>query len=144
MNKRDWAEMTSEERIKAIARLAEQGLSAGKIAAHFMGASRNAVIGYCVRHGITLVNARPTAGNKAPPTKSAPTILPPPPPIDPSSAVPFWEAVERRLCKWPLWDSSQGIGDCCGMPRKEGSSYCEDHIRMSIRQPELAELIDHL
>lgn len=55
MSKRsDWDRMSKDERIKAIRPLAAKGQSAAQIAGNFLNVSRNAVIGYCVRHDIKL------------------------------------------------------------------------------------------
>ncbi len=71
----DWATLSKEQRIIAIRPMAANGLSAGIIAKRFTGASRNAIIGYCERYGITLGKGQPrrvekTKGSRGRPKKA--------------------------------------------------------------------------
>lgn len=64
-NPLDWNALTKEERIDAIRPLVEKGQSSGKIALHFVNASRNAIISYCTRHKIALQKKRGWPGEKS-------------------------------------------------------------------------------
>jgi len=46
-------------------------------------------------------------------------------------------AASRRGCKWPMWPhASRPSHEYCGDHREEGSSYCDKHRTMSIRDLE--------
>jgi len=70
----DWNAMTRDERIAVITEGVAKGLSAGRIASKFVGASRNAVISYCYRHKIGTARPKP-----AKPAKTAATAQRVPP-----------------------------------------------------------------
>lgn len=81
----DWTNLTKDERVEAIKPLAQRGLSAAKIAENFRNVSRNAIIGYCTRHSISLRNAARTPrcsrkakniSSKAPARTADLTVLP--------------------------------------------------------------------
>ncbi|CAN7299777.1 hypothetical protein LJR221_001482 [Agrobacterium tumefaciens] len=54
MNILTWQQMTSEERREKVAKLADNGFSAGRIAQAIPGATRNSVMGYVQRFKIRL------------------------------------------------------------------------------------------
>lgn len=54
MNVSTWQTMTADERREKIAKLANDGFSAGMIAKHISGATRNSVMGYIARFKIPL------------------------------------------------------------------------------------------
>lgn len=145
LTKPDWTETPLEEKKRMIREMIALEMTAEKISKAFENCTRNAVIGFCRRHNIKLVGPRPR--DPKPKNKRR---TPPPRPIgntasrpvreteftpDPTAAVPFIEAIDKKLCKWPLWSRDEVIGDCCGMPRAEGSSYCEFHVELATRTP---------
>lgn len=73
--------------------------------------------------------ARPKVTPKQPTVPVDPQPLPALEPL-PASAVTFMEALDRGLCKWPLWDRFEGpdVSMCCGAPRDSGRPYCTDHM----------------
>lgn len=125
-----WSSMTREQRREAASKGAEAGYPASKIAA-IHGTTKDAVIAFCRRQKIKL-----PGGQKPPKHRAAPrsqeqvreitdtNILPPD-----ASPVPFLEALERRLCKWPLWPEFETLDAalCCGARREIGQSYCDYH-----------------
>lgn len=149
-SKRNWKQIKKHARTEAIQPLLEQGLSASQIAAHFENCSKNSIISHCRRYGIAMA-MKPGKPKKIEPTQprdvifvKAETSMPKPiidisATPDASAAVPFWTAVEQRLCQWPLWDDTVSIGDCCGLPRKENSPYCEAHTERSIARGHRSE-----
>lgn len=52
----EWVTLTEEEKAEIIRPLAESNATSTAIAAAFMGASKNAIIGFCHRHGIALLS----------------------------------------------------------------------------------------
>jgi len=151
-----------DEKIKALSRLADEGLTASQIAASFSaGPSRNAIIGLAARAGVKLqsVHAKVVQENKARGPKAprvpgkpreykktmnwtrvrsnarvAPTPMPEPEPeLDLSHIRTFAEALASG-CKWPLWSQFEGahVSMCCGSPRFGTGPYCQHHTHRSI------------
>jgi hypothetical protein len=154
-----WDTLPRDEKVKAVARLADQGLTSNQIAAQFSGVSRSAIIGFARRAKIVLQSPQAEAARAAivrghrkeyaripaaRPAKRAArphqqrTDLPPRPlpqwvTPDLTHAVPFEDALSNR-CTWPLWDAFEGpsVSLCCGAPRDHGQ-YCRHHVRLSTR-----------
>lgn len=145
--KPDWTTLTQGERIEAIKEALATCDSAQQIADTFRNATRNAIIGYCSRHGITLPNGQRRAATAKPRPPKKPRVAPPRPignmesaPVpridivpDPKTAASFMDALDRGLCTWPLWDrfDRPETSQCCGSPRKTEGPYCEFHARAS-------------
>lgn len=152
----DWRDLTNAEKAEIVRDLAERGLSGSKIAGNFVGATRNAVIGFCRRHSIQLkgvpVHLLAPAGKPRP--KPKPRIKPEPkpepkatalfapeqPPEDviavlagASAPLVYMDAVDARRCLWPLWDRFEGpfVSLCCGAERAAGRPYCKEHVSAS-------------
>ncbi|WP_292365124.1 GcrA family cell cycle regulator [Mesorhizobium sp.] len=126
-----------------IAELLVAGLSASKIAAHFAGASRNAVIGVVYRDkrlkaiGLT---RRPPPRPKPDDTQKRITvphtqsrIRLPPTPRKPDQAAPaslemLLHELDGKQCKWPTNDVPKGgVFLFCGHLRAEQGPYCPYH-----------------
>lgn len=60
----DWKTATEAEKIDVLVPLAEQGASAGEMAQHFLNATRNATLGFCVRRKIKLGGSAASGGRK--------------------------------------------------------------------------------
>lgn len=154
LTKPDWSAMTKDQKLEALKPILElEEISASQIALRFCNCTKSAISGFCRRENLKLPGAlhdkeraknkrreiqefkkRERAAKAAMVMEKDPIsfIVHSTTPIDPSAAIPFLTAIERRLCKWPLWDSNQSIGDCCGLPRAEKGPYCPEHLKMSI------------
>ncbi len=119
------------------------GLSASKIAAHFDGVSRNAVIGVIYRDkrlkaiGLT---KRPPPRPKPVDTQKRITALHtrsgmrvPPTPRKPADPAPvslemLLHELDSQQCKWPTNDPPKGgVFRFCGHQRAEKGPYCAYH-----------------
>lgn len=134
----DWTTMSTAERAEALRPLIADGMTASQIAAHFFGVSRNGIIGFSHRHKMPLANSRPpTRGQNAPiktrrpprPIGNTASVPLPPLPPPPETAVIYMDALNRGLCKWPLWGEFEGpyVSECCGSPRADDGPYCAYH-----------------
>lgn len=153
----EWKSMTPAERADAVRPLVKEDLSASEIARHFVGASRNAVIGVVHRNGMALTRRRSAPKESQPvprplpsgqrsahpvlptePAAATPNIASPteaaPPAMKASEPVLFIATVDRQ-CRWPLW----GFHDkpkadamfVCGSPTPDGRPYCTHHAEKS-------------
>lgn len=149
MTRPNWTELSRSQKLDLVKPLLVKGMTSSGIAAKFENVTRNAIIGFCRRSNLTLPNGTPPKimderkkerrktkvstrpltrpGN----TESAPLPKPRNEPR-PSTAIPFEQAISRDACKWPLWDHSQTIGDCCGAPRASTGPYCGYHATRAI------------
>lgn len=133
------------EIIPVIEDLIKQDLRPSRIAQHFDGASRNAVIGFCKRHKITLAHSNPNKGSTAKKPRRRPVntlgtfktagaqrAAPrAPDPVEPTGpGVPFMEAGSGH-CRAPQWDVWPGSDKAtyCGAPVVEGQSWCAFHAK---------------
>ncbi|TGT76185.1 MULTISPECIES: GcrA family cell cycle regulator [unclassified Mesorhizobium] len=128
-----------------IAELLVAGLSASKIAAHFTGASRNAVIGVVYRDKRlkAIGFARVSGFSKPKPEQPKPetyawTRRPrrartPSTPAKPALPAPvsremLLHELDGKQCKWPTNDVPKGgVFLFCGHPRAEQGPYCPYH-----------------
>lgn len=144
-----WADTPTEELKATVSALIKDGCSAADIAAHFDGATRNAVISFCRRRKIQLKGRAPK---------------PPAPPKKPKAAKPKVEAridvravnaarsrakdqadpfgfddigndashllgimdLKPHHCRWIAGDPLNVHG-YCGKTAIDGSSYCSEH-----------------
>lgn len=133
-----------------LAELLVTGLSASKIAAHFDGASRNAVIGVVYRDkrlkaiGLTkrpgfdkpkpeqpktTMRVSPSLPLRAR-TRRAPKkpFVTRPEPAAPASREMLLHELDNRQCKWPTNDPPKGgVFRFCGHQRAEKGPYCAYH-----------------
>lgn len=110
----DWKEAAIPERRRAVVPLIEEGLSASQMAAR-LKTTRNAIIGFCHRHGIPM-------------TPQAPRELLPPAPDDPplAGSTPT-SLMDTTGCRWPVQ------GGFCNNPRHM-KSYCETHYAKAYKE----------
>ena len=143
----------TDERVEALKKLWQDGLSASQIAKQLGGVTRNAVIGKVHRLGLS---------GRATPSKPARPAFKAPRPQRPAAAAP---AAPRRLaepaapvvvaptaspvryveeepgsatvltlgahmCKWPIGDPSSDNFTFCGRRASEGP-YCGEHARVA-------------
>lgn len=144
----DWTELSPSQKLEMVKPLLVKGMTSTGIAARFENVTRNAIIGFCRRANLTLPNGVPprvrnerkerreTKISTRPLTRPGNTESVPLPKRRneprPNTAMPFEQAISRNACKWPLWDHSQSIGDCCGAPRAGTGPYCEAHAARAI------------
>lgn len=146
----------TDEDVEKIAGLLRDGLSAGKICKHFVGVSRNAIIGKVARHktlkaiGLKGQEAKPSWVKRepAPPKKAkavntnvvamkraappAHRVWPSAPTLFECRQVPLID-LKPRECKWPVNDAARGeVHLFCGLPAGEGP-YCAGHYGRSVR-----------
>lgn len=142
-----WQELDTDEKIAAIKSVWAPGISAAKIAAHFSGATRNAIIGMYTRHGDKLegYGLLPKGSNGQSPRKKrkakrpklrivrAPAPIITPDEYDASSLRLPLVDLGQRQCRWPVNDADHdGIHLFCGHETELGSSYCPHHFERSI------------
>lgn len=153
----EWKSMTPAERADAVRPLVKEELSASEIARHFVGASRNAVIGVVHRNGMALARSgqKPRESKPAPrplpsgqrsahpvlppePAHATPTVASPPeaaPPTMKATKPVLFTATVANQCRWPLWDfHDKPKADAmfvCGAPTPEGRPYCVHHAEQS-------------
>lgn len=99
-------------------RIAE-GLSVNEIAAK-AGISRNAVLGFGWRNGLSV-----TGGWK---NRQADPTPPKPKPVE-------RQTLSGRTCAWPMGDPMADGFHYCGDPVEEGRPYCPDHCARAYRKP---------
>jgi GcrA cell cycle regulator len=150
----------TDERIAALKRLWEEGLSASQIAARLGGVTRNAVIGKVHRLGLSgrpsplrpdMIRPapaprpapQPAAVRAAPaPRPVAPPVMaPPPPPVPtPVEAVPVAREpgkrttllnITDRMCKWPVGHPGDPDFHFCGDKSVTGQPYCQAHAAIA-------------
>lgn len=145
----DWRTLSRADKVKLLRPLVKQDLSASAIAARFQGVSRNAILGFCQRAGLVLANARPVTARAPAKQKPRRVRAAPPRPIgnrasveldippepDTATAVLFADALDRGLCKWPLWATFGPEAKCCGAPRAGTGPYCEHHAHRAFHAP---------
>ena len=137
----------TQARISIVKPLWDRGLSAGQIMYHFVGASRNAIIGLVHRNKWQRAKSVPHVTRRAAPNPHKPVKRPPGRPkierttIEPESEKVDWIHTERRplagtvpirlidlpsragvLCRFPVQ------GGYCGQPSGE-AMYCDGHHR---------------
>jgi GcrA cell cycle regulator len=158
MKTKNWLEMGVNERLEAVGKLAEKGLSAKQISEHFKNASRNAIIGFCHRQRIAFgmakkkKGAEPVRSEKRRPPKSKAERKPAPvkkeevepeivrevveaPPIVPEEHGPVSILqLSSHTCRWPNSESYIGLHPdkmmFCGS-WTDGSSFCVTHSRLA-------------
>lgn len=151
MQRPDWKTMTPDQRADAVRPLVDEKLTASEIARHFVGVTRNAVIGVCHRNGLVLARSGTTPRESRPKTKAMPrpsgqralvsnaasppatAILMPvkaPLAVEPSKPVLFTATVANQ-CRWPLWGHNEhpkaDAMFVCGSPTPKGHPYCTHH-----------------
>lgn len=146
----------TDERVSALTKLWNEGLSATQCAKQLGGVSRNAVIGKV--HRLRLSNrAEPSAPARAPRTPAPPRV-PKPRMTKPARPAPGRAAAKpvaavdqarparaftveepgtativslsAHACKWPIGDPSSDGFTLCGR-FKEGGPYCTEHARVA-------------
>lgn len=149
----DWHTAPAEKKLARIERLTASGKSAAEIADHFIGATRNSIIGFRGRHSAAQTPKAPksdiqprrprTLRAKKKPDTGMPVTRPaailPPKPIlltaaPDSPRVPFFQAIADGTCKWPLWEKVSDPpqdSPCCGSPRAPDRPYCAHHTRVA-------------
>ncbi len=131
----------TDERIDRLKQMWAEGLSASQIARALGEVTRNAVIGKVHRLGL--------AGRATAPRPERPRPTPQPRMHVPRVAVMRAEAVVEEplepmpldpvrvehlnaaLCHWPMGDPSSPEFRFCGRKSKQGSPYCEAHVRLA-------------
>ncbi|MEM1021747.1 MAG: GcrA family cell cycle regulator [Sphingomonadales bacterium] len=114
----------TDERIEALRKLWDEGLSASQIAEKLgEGVTRNAVIGKAHRLGL---KSRPS------PVKSEAAAAKPKPkaPTKASGKVSLLDLTER-ICKWPIGHPTDDDFHFCGKPAKPGFPYCDEHCEIA-------------
>lgn len=114
----------TEERIEALRKHWDDGLSASQIAEKLgEGVTRNAVIGKAHRLGL---KSRPS------PVKSEPAQPKAKPKASPkaNSKVTLLDLTER-ICKWPIGHPTDPDFHFCGKPSKPGFPYCDEHCEVA-------------
>lgn len=146
----DWKSLSPAQRTDAIKPLIAEYKSASQIASRFIRCTRSSVISHCHRYGVKLSNGSPATMKAKAPAKQRPVRpirptppkpvgntaskpLPPPPPRpSPITALPFLDALDKHVCKWPLWDQFNANAKCCGAERAASGPYCAFHAALSI------------
>lgn len=136
----------SDERVKLLRRLWNEGLSCSRIAKHIGGLSRSAVIGKIHRLGLERreTSTKPTQppkrrSPKAPPTLYRVLAVEGDPVSTTHEPVPVC-AVEMpqtermtiltltaNTCRWPIGDPHDDDFHFCGRPRRPDRPYCDLH-----------------
>jgi GcrA cell cycle regulator len=137
----------SDDRVTALSKLWQGGLSASQIAKQLGGVTRNAVIGKIHRLGLSGRGA-PSAPARAPriTVQRTPRIARAPRPAPPPRLAPVRASTPAtegpglvdnlvhlgvHACKWPIGDPKAAGFTFCGQ-RTDGR-YCEAHERLGIR-----------
>ena len=150
----------TDERVEALKRLWQEGLSASQIAVELGGITRNAVIGKVHRLGLS-GRGQPTTTIKrqrrvqSPATRRTRAVAvgnlalrtnleafadaDPRPRRD--VVVPIAKrlsiyALTERTCKWPIGDPGHEDFHFCGHDSLEGGPYCEYHAGVAYQVPE--------
>lgn len=150
----------TDERMTLLRDLVAQGLTSSALAAA-LGVTRNAVLGKCHRHGISVGGGKPAprptpksgprvSKSVAPPRPRAPARPPAPRPTAIVAQVPVLRVaapaaavglLDLRFgqCRFPLGGSRARAVLFCGAPALTGRSYCEDHHSLCHRARGVAE-----
>lgn len=151
----------TDERVEALKRLWQDGLSASQIAAEIGGVTRNAVIGKVHRLGLSgrgqptttakrqrrqpqPAPRRPRAtvsyGNLALKVEAEFEVEPRPQPrrdvVVPIAKRLTIEKLTERTCKWPNGDPTEADFHFCGHDSLEGLPYCEYHAGIAYQVPD--------
>ncbi|GAB4576320.1 MAG: GcrA family cell cycle regulator [Rhodothalassiaceae bacterium] len=112
----------TDEKIAALRKLWDKGLSASQIATEIGdGVTRNAVIGKAHRLGL---KARPSPVKETPPQKAeAPKARRK---ATKDKRVGLLDLTER-MCKWPIGHPGEAEFHFCGRPSTPGLPYCPEH-----------------
>lgn len=128
-----WKSLDTSGKIKAVKSVWREGMSARQIAAHFNGATKNAVVGMYSRWRTELMNtplpdkARPIH-RPAASRQEAPVL-----PDERHGAGRTLMMLARHQCKWPVNEAEPGgIHLFCGLPAD--GPWCEHHAFRSIRR----------
>ena len=119
--------------------LYSQGLTSYQMAAHF-GATRNSICGKLyrerVKRGIVIEKPRTNRiRNRS--KRKAMNVPIPPVPLPPLALVPdesrLASIIDTTGCRWPVRDDASFVGGVafCNHDKKDGSSYCAYHARVS-------------
>lgn len=137
----EWTE-AEEQQLRA---LHAQGLSSSQIAVKIgRGKTRSGVIGKLHRLGIVRPQAaqstrtriyerkgpKPDAPPKAKIGKPSLPVIPPPRSTFQDDCI-ILRKPEPDRCSFPIGDPSAKGFHLCGLPRRKGSSYCEDHYTVA-------------
>jgi GcrA cell cycle regulator len=151
----------TDERVEALKRLWQEGLSASQIAAEIGGVTRNAVIGKVHRLGLS-GRGQPTStvkrqrrahsgqprrprqtvtyGNLALQTHvefvAEPRIQPRRDVVVPIAKRLTIEKLTERTCKWPNGDPGDEDFHFCGHDSLEGLPYCDYHAGVAYQVPD--------
>jgi GcrA cell cycle regulator len=126
----------SDDRVKQLKRLWQEGLSASQVARALGGVSRSAVIGKVHRLGLAARGSSSQPTRQRTPrslrpqlAKSAPTIalveVDPLPLADGTFAT--MRTIDKHMCRWPIGNPISLQFHFCGRPNKANSPYCEAH-----------------
>lgn len=140
-----WQDLDRDAKIQAIRTVWRDGISASKIAAHFRGASRNAIVGMYDRWGDRLGDTplRPPAVERKvdrvprPARRALPRLVKrrPPPAVAEEQhlvGVPM-TMLHARQCKWPVNEAEIGETHLfCGLAAD--GSFCAHHHDRAFRK----------
>ena len=136
-----WQDMSKEEKVSSLKKLAKEGMSAAQIADHFPGATRNAVIGLASRSKIPLFGTPKRRINPEARGKVIEMPAKKPSPMKgrkrskgPADVIPLKRGPVKMMeltnttCRMPLFDSARGLHPdqmfFCGEVTAEDSSWC--------------------
>jgi GcrA cell cycle regulator len=147
----------SDDRVKTLTRLWQDGASASQIARSLGGVTRNAVIGKVHRLGLSgraqpsAPGARPARPARPARTRAARRVAQTRPWSAPALAVgPLPEvglativSVRRTQCRWPIGEPMADDFSLCGRPVGRGA-YCAAHGALAYRPVSQKAPADHL
>ncbi len=125
----------TEEKVRELRRIAEQGLTAAEIASRIGAKSKGVIYSIAHRRGIPLLgtaNTPPKAAafGAAPELEAAP--LPAPDEALPESRLlSLFDLKRVGMCRWPIGDVGKPGFAFCAADCAPSRSYCETHHRLS-------------
>ncbi len=125
----------TEEKVRELRRLAEQGLTAAEIASRIGAKSKVVIYSIAHRRGIPLLGTANTPPKAAP--KAASPVLETAPLPDPDEALPesrllsLFDLKRVGMCRWPIGNVGTPGFAFCAADCDPARSYCDTHHRLS-------------
>lgn len=138
-----------KEHMDELKKLSADHLTAGQMAQRMQklrpGVTRNAVIGQCKRHNISLSETAPSKKRNRVKDGTRERVIQMRPKMEIAALIrpDAWKPVEGSRCislmartplecPWPIGDDPKNASDliCCGAPKDQGAEYCAHHMTL--------------